>query len=329
MGLSSSHRSESLVYWLAARQNTLRAHIPRFWERTNRPVWPVFSFHQIPDNPPEYQKYYRQMNKVNHYCQSEEVCVCVRACVLHIRVSCMVVCVHLCACVYARLHAWMCVHQGGFPFSTRDCGWIVADCTAEGLKSVMLLQEHCPFISQHVPSERLCDSVNVVSGQTNWLLSTVQPITVFTTSWYIVSGGFSRSFMYFPLYYLPNFQLLSRWCLTVLIIMQTHSSCLIPSYNKKATYNTDTCPGWLCVAVVEHEKQRWRFCNLWDQARRETIGATQPLRGVWWVFHLTDPPPNPHPCCIYGYNTFLGYKYKLCTLSHHHPPLSFFQVTSW
>ncbi|KAJ7344564.1 hypothetical protein JRQ81_000514 [Phrynocephalus forsythii] len=52
---------------------------------------------QIPENPPDYDKYYRQMSK------------------------------------------------GGFPFSTRDCGWIVADCTAEGLKSVMLLQERCPF----------------------------------------------------------------------------------------------------------------------------------------------------------------------------------------
>lgn len=55
--------------------------------------------------------------------------------------------------------------QGGFPFSTRDCGWIVADCTAEGLKSVMLLQELCPSISQPVPSERLYDAVNVVSIQ--------------------------------------------------------------------------------------------------------------------------------------------------------------------
>uniref|UniRef100_A0A3Q4HR07 Lanosterol synthase (2,3-oxidosqualene-lanosterol cyclase) n=1 Tax=Neolamprologus brichardi TaxID=32507 RepID=A0A3Q4HR07_NEOBR len=70
---------------------------------------------QIPENPPQYQKYYRQMNK------------------------------------------------GGFPFSTRDCGWIVADCTAEGLKSLMLLQELCPSIRQPVSSERLCDAVNVVS----------------------------------------------------------------------------------------------------------------------------------------------------------------------
>uniref|UniRef100_A0A7N8YFP8 Terpene cyclase/mutase family member n=1 Tax=Mastacembelus armatus TaxID=205130 RepID=A0A7N8YFP8_9TELE len=74
---------------------------------------------QIPDNPPEYQKYYRQMNK------------------------------------------------GGFPFSTRDCGWIVADCTAEGLKSVMLLQEHCPSISHPVPAEKLCDAVHVLLSMRN------------------------------------------------------------------------------------------------------------------------------------------------------------------
>uniref|UniRef100_A0A8D3CBJ4 Terpene cyclase/mutase family member n=1 Tax=Scophthalmus maximus TaxID=52904 RepID=A0A8D3CBJ4_SCOMX len=74
---------------------------------------------QIPENPPEYQKYYRQMNK------------------------------------------------GGFPFSTLDCGWIVADCTAEGLKSVMLLQELCPSISQPVPTERLYDAVNVLLSMKN------------------------------------------------------------------------------------------------------------------------------------------------------------------
>uniref|UniRef100_A0A674J2J1 Lanosterol synthase n=1 Tax=Terrapene triunguis TaxID=2587831 RepID=A0A674J2J1_9SAUR len=73
----------------------------------------------IPDNPPDYQKYYRQMSK------------------------------------------------GGFPFSTRDCGWIVADCTAEGLKLVMLLQEKCPFIAEHVPTGRLFDAVNVLLSMRN------------------------------------------------------------------------------------------------------------------------------------------------------------------
>ncbi|KAM9009819.1 lanosterol synthase [Ara ararauna] len=76
-------------------------------------------FTQIPENPPDYQKYYRHMNK------------------------------------------------GGFPFSTRDCGWIVADCTAEGLKSVMLLQKKCPFIAKPIPPERLFDAVNVLLSMRN------------------------------------------------------------------------------------------------------------------------------------------------------------------
>ncbi|XP_064371490.1 lanosterol synthase-like [Dromaius novaehollandiae] len=59
------------------------------------------------------------------------------------------------------------MNKGGFPFSTRDCGWIVADCTAEGLKSVMLLQEKCPFLTKPVPSERLFDAVNVLLSMRN------------------------------------------------------------------------------------------------------------------------------------------------------------------
>lgn len=57
------------------------------------------------------------------------------------------------------------VLQGGFPFSTRDCGWIVADCTAEGLRSVMLLQELCPSVRRPVSDQRLFDAVNVVRNQ--------------------------------------------------------------------------------------------------------------------------------------------------------------------
>ncbi|XP_043916484.1 lanosterol synthase isoform X1 [Protopterus annectens] len=74
---------------------------------------------QVPDNPPDYKKYYRQMNK------------------------------------------------GGFPFSTRDCGWIVADCTAEGLKSVLLLQEKTSLITNPIPKERLFDAVNVLLSMRN------------------------------------------------------------------------------------------------------------------------------------------------------------------
>uniref|UniRef100_A0A8C5K659 Terpene cyclase/mutase family member n=1 Tax=Jaculus jaculus TaxID=51337 RepID=A0A8C5K659_JACJA len=74
---------------------------------------------QVPDNPPDYQKYYRQMRK------------------------------------------------GGFSFSTLDCGWIVSDCTAEALKSVLLLQTRCPSITEHIPPERLCDAVAVLLSLKN------------------------------------------------------------------------------------------------------------------------------------------------------------------
>ncbi|KAJ1187898.1 hypothetical protein NDU88_004664, partial [Pleurodeles waltl] len=69
---------------------------------------------QIPDNPPDYQKYYREMIK------------------------------------------------GAFPFSTRDSAWSTPDCTAEGLKAVMLLEEKCLFITDHIPNDRLYDAVNVL-----------------------------------------------------------------------------------------------------------------------------------------------------------------------
>ncbi|XP_072594595.1 lanosterol synthase [Vulpes vulpes] len=74
---------------------------------------------QVPDNYPDYQKYYRQMSK------------------------------------------------GGFPFSTLECGWIVADCTAEALKSILLLQEKCSFVTKHVAREQLCDAVAVLLNMKN------------------------------------------------------------------------------------------------------------------------------------------------------------------
>ncbi|KAG7282327.1 hypothetical protein CRUP_002715, partial [Coryphaenoides rupestris] len=77
------------------------------------------NFTQVKENPPEYQKYYRHMNK------------------------------------------------GGFPFSTRDCGWIVTDCTAEALKTILLLQEQCPSIQPPVPPERLYQAVNLLLSLRN------------------------------------------------------------------------------------------------------------------------------------------------------------------
>ncbi|KAL7985047.1 hypothetical protein Chor_003617 [Crotalus horridus] len=74
---------------------------------------------QIVDNPPNYQRYYRQMNK------------------------------------------------GGFPFSNRDNDWIVSDCTAEALKALMLLEEQCSFIDDHIAPQRLFDAVNMLLNMRN------------------------------------------------------------------------------------------------------------------------------------------------------------------
>uniref|UniRef100_A0A674MK29 Terpene cyclase/mutase family member n=1 Tax=Takifugu rubripes TaxID=31033 RepID=A0A674MK29_TAKRU len=71
----------------------------------------MFILQRIPENPPEYQKYYRQMNKVKQKCLFQ-------------------------------------------PLSS-------------GLKSVMLLQELCPSISQPVASERLYDAVSVLLNMRN------------------------------------------------------------------------------------------------------------------------------------------------------------------
>ena len=76
------------------------------------------------------------MNKVR-VCVCVCVCVCVHVCV----------CVYMCVCIvlYDRFVLCGLPTQGAFPFSTVECGWIVSDCTAEGLKSVMLLQEKCRY----------------------------------------------------------------------------------------------------------------------------------------------------------------------------------------
>ncbi|XP_075685685.1 lanosterol synthase [Rhinoderma darwinii] len=95
------------------------AHKKKQFQKTLENAHEFLRITQIPDNPPEYKKYYRQMNK------------------------------------------------GGFPFSTRDNGWIVADCTAEGLKSAMLLQENCSFLSEHIPKIRLRHAVDVLLSMKN------------------------------------------------------------------------------------------------------------------------------------------------------------------
>lgn len=54
--------------------------------------------------------------------------------------------------------------QGAFPFSTLDCGWIVADCTAEALKSILLVQRECPSVTTRISDQSAFDAVAVVSA---------------------------------------------------------------------------------------------------------------------------------------------------------------------
>ncbi|KJE90129.1 lss protein [Capsaspora owczarzaki ATCC 30864] len=56
--------------------------------------------------------------------------------------------------------------KGGFPFSTRDCGWIVADCTAEGIKSTLML-ENTGQISSPFEEERYHDAIDVLLSMQN------------------------------------------------------------------------------------------------------------------------------------------------------------------
>ncbi|CAJ1951641.1 unnamed protein product [Sphenostylis stenocarpa] len=55
------------------------------------------------------------------------------------------------------------ISKGGWPFSTPDNGWPVSDCTAEGLKTAILLS-NLPFerVGKVVEIEQLCDAVDLI-----------------------------------------------------------------------------------------------------------------------------------------------------------------------
>ena len=55
--------------------------------------------------------------------------------------------------------------KGGWPFSTRDHGWPVTDCTAEGIKSTLLLHEN--EISRRINDERLEYAVDFLLASQN------------------------------------------------------------------------------------------------------------------------------------------------------------------
>jgi squalene/oxidosqualene cyclase-like protein len=54
--------------------------------------------------------------------------------------------------------------KGGFCFSAKDNGWIVSDCTAEGLRAALILS---PLVARPIPVERLLDAVDLLLASQN------------------------------------------------------------------------------------------------------------------------------------------------------------------
>ncbi|XVE99194.1 hypothetical protein REPUB_Repub03eG0175900 [Reevesia pubescens] len=60
------------------------------------------------------------------------------------------------------------ITKGGWPFSTLDHGWIVSDCTAEGLKAAVLLSTMpSDIVDVKVTPDRLYDAVNMILSLQN------------------------------------------------------------------------------------------------------------------------------------------------------------------
>ncbi|KAJ9549344.1 hypothetical protein OSB04_021887 [Centaurea solstitialis] len=60
------------------------------------------------------------------------------------------------------------ISKGGWPFSTADNGWIVSDCTAEGLKAALMLAKLPPeAVGESLDIMRLYDAINVILSLQN------------------------------------------------------------------------------------------------------------------------------------------------------------------
>jgi squalene/oxidosqualene cyclase-like protein len=53
------------------------------------------------------------------------------------------------------------ISKGAWPFSTRDHGWPISDCTSEGMKAVLKIHNNVPSVKRTINKERLFDAVNV------------------------------------------------------------------------------------------------------------------------------------------------------------------------
>jgi squalene/oxidosqualene cyclase-like protein len=59
------------------------------------------------------------------------------------------------------------ISKGGWPFSTRDHGWPITDCTAEGIKSTLLLEEQLFNCPRTITDDRLEYAVNFILSTQN------------------------------------------------------------------------------------------------------------------------------------------------------------------
>ncbi|PKA65824.1 Cycloartenol synthase [Apostasia shenzhenica] len=60
------------------------------------------------------------------------------------------------------------ISKGAWPFSTRDHGWPISDCTSEGLKAALLLSQiQQDTVGEPLEPERLYDAVNVILSLMN------------------------------------------------------------------------------------------------------------------------------------------------------------------
>ncbi|XP_047329689.1 cycloartenol Synthase-like [Impatiens glandulifera] len=60
------------------------------------------------------------------------------------------------------------ISKGAWPFSTADHGWPISDCTAEGLKAVLLLSKlPQDIVGESLEAKRLYDAVNVILSLQN------------------------------------------------------------------------------------------------------------------------------------------------------------------
>ena len=60
------------------------------------------------------------------------------------------------------------VSKGAWPFSTRDHGWPISDCSSEGLKAALGLASVGPDVGgSPIPSDRLFDAMNVILSYQN------------------------------------------------------------------------------------------------------------------------------------------------------------------